>query len=192
MTDRHTTPVTGYRADVRMRQLARSTSALRRIRDLEATPAQPQPDALLQVGRTGPARKTAPRRPTTRQLADDPAAPASKREAPPNGDADLDHNAGRADRAHAKDTAQPPHEDGFEAEPHHAPTQLRAPALRDAASLPPTISVVEAGAWLGIGRTTAYQLANEGIFPVRTIRVGNQRRVITVELLTLLGIPLAT
>lgn len=63
--------------------------------------------------------------------------------------------------------------------------------MRDADGLAPTLSIVEAGSWLGIGRTVAYQLARDGAFPVRTIRVGTQHRVVTAELLALLGIPLA-
>ncbi|MBS2966561.1 helix-turn-helix domain-containing protein [Actinocrinis puniceicyclus] len=55
-------------------------------------------------------------------------------------------------------------------------------------SLPPTLDIVTAGRLLGIGRTTAYQLARHGRFPVPVLRVGGSYRVPTAPLLALLGI----
>lgn len=40
-----------------------------------------------------------------------------------------------------------------------------------------TISVPEAGRMLGIGQSTAYQLAKSGEFPVRVLKLGRQLRV---------------
>jgi hypothetical protein len=56
--------------------------------------------------------------------------------------------------------------------------------------LPATLSLVEAGQWFGIGRNTAYQMARSGCFPVRTLRLGCQRRVATCDLLDYLSIPI--
>lgn len=58
----------------------------------------------------------------------------------------------------------------------------------DPRSLPPTLDIVTAGRMLGIGRTTAYQLARYGQFPVPLLRIGGGYRVPTAPLLALLGI----
>lgn len=191
MSERTTSDPTGYRSEMQLRRLARSTSARRRIRALDHDPAPTDaPPVPENQGRT-PARKTAPRRPATRHF-DAVAEPHRGTERPVSEVApDRDYQW----RSHADET-----DDGLEdldadefPEPElcEPDEQFHAPAIRDAGSLPPTLSIVEAGEWLGIGRTVAYELARDGAFPVRTIRVGNQRRVITVELLAMLGIPLA-
>lgn len=56
------------------------------------------------------------------------------------------------------------------------------------ALLPVTIDVVTAGAMLNLGRTVSYELAREGRFPVRVLRIGSRYRVVTAELRRLLGI----
>lgn len=55
-------------------------------------------------------------------------------------------------------------------------------------ALPPAVDVLTAARALGIGRTTAYGLVRRGEFPLRTLRLGAQYRVLTVDLLRLLGI----
>ena len=55
-------------------------------------------------------------------------------------------------------------------------------------ALPPVLDIVTAGRLLGIGRTTAYQLARNGQFPVPVLRIGGGYRVPTAPLLTVLGI----
>ena len=52
--------------------------------------------------------------------------------------------------------------------------------------LPATVGLVEAGRALGIGRSSAYQLARDGQFPCPLIRVGALYRVPTAGLLRLL------
>jgi hypothetical protein len=52
----------------------------------------------------------------------------------------------------------------------------------------PTVSIVKAGELLGIGRTVAYQAAQEDRFPVPILRVGSQWRVPTAPLLQALGL----
>ena len=52
-----------------------------------------------------------------------------------------------------------------------------------------TVSVEEAGALLGISRTTAYRLAACDEFPVPVIRVGRKLRIPTALLANTLGIP---
>ncbi len=61
-------------------------------------------------------------------------------------------------------------------------------AMRDLLALPAVVDVVTAGRALGIGRTTAYELARRGEFPCRVLRVGASYRVPTAELLKVLGV----
>jgi excisionase family DNA binding protein len=64
----------------------------------------------------------------------------------------------------------------------------KAPKLADAAQLPPTLDLLTAAAWLGIGRTTAYRLAEHSHFPVPVIRVGRRYRIPSAPLIALLAI----
>jgi excisionase family DNA binding protein len=61
--------------------------------------------------------------------------------------------------------------------------------LDDLQSLPPTLDIETAAALLGIGRTLAYQLAKEGRFPCRVLRVGRRYLIPTGGLIRLLGPP---
>lgn len=55
-------------------------------------------------------------------------------------------------------------------------------------ALPASIDLVTAGRALGIGRTLAHELARQGEFPVRVLRLGNRYRVPTAEVLRALGV----
>lgn len=55
-------------------------------------------------------------------------------------------------------------------------------------SLPASVDLVTAGRAFDIGRTKAHEMARAGEFPVRLLRIGKQYRVVTAELLELLGI----
>jgi hypothetical protein len=46
----------------------------------------------------------------------------------------------------------------------------------------PLTPVIEAGSWLGLGRTTSYTLATSGRFPVEVLRVGGRYMVRTADL----------
>ncbi|MBE1586782.1 helix-turn-helix domain-containing protein [Nonomuraea angiospora] len=63
----------------------------------------------------------------------------------------------------------------------------RALTLAEIQQLPAVVDVVTAGRALGLGRTTAYQLARDGQFPCRIIHVGKRYLVPTAALLALLG-----
>ena len=65
----------------------------------------------------------------------------------------------------------------------------RALTLAEIAGLPAVTDLVTAGRALGIGRTTAYELARAGKFPCPVIRAGGTWRVPTAGLLDLLGLP---
>jgi excisionase family DNA binding protein len=59
----------------------------------------------------------------------------------------------------------------------------------DSRELPPTLTVEQAAAILGCGRTLAYELIRRGEFPSRVIKLGSRRYVIpTADLLRVIGI----
>jgi hypothetical protein len=55
-------------------------------------------------------------------------------------------------------------------------------------ALPATTDVVTAGRALGLGRGTAYQLVAAGEFPCKVLTLGTRYRVVTADLLRVLGI----
>lgn len=57
--------------------------------------------------------------------------------------------------------------------------------LRDA---PPTLPLAVANRALGISKGHGYALAKRGEYPVRLLKLGSSYRVVTAELLALLGI----
>jgi hypothetical protein len=60
--------------------------------------------------------------------------------------------------------------------------------LGEMADLPASVSLLEAARALGIGRTSAYNLARQGQFPCPLIKVGALYRVPTAALLRLLAL----
>lgn len=54
--------------------------------------------------------------------------------------------------------------------------------------LPPVVDLETAGRALGIGRTKAYELAQQDEFPVKVLRIGGGYRVVTSDLYRLLGV----
>ena len=55
-------------------------------------------------------------------------------------------------------------------------------------ALPAVIDVTTAARALGLGRSTAYDLARRGKFPCRVLHIGSSYRVPSAELLRVLGI----
>ncbi|MGH3663494.1 MAG: DNA-binding protein [Micromonosporaceae bacterium] len=62
------------------------------------------------------------------------------------------------------------------------------PTIDEVRRLPATVDVVTAGKALGLGRSRAYDLARKGEFPCRVLTIGHTYRVLTAELLRLLGL----
>ncbi|WP_406321913.1 DNA-binding protein [Streptomyces sp. NBC_00519] len=58
----------------------------------------------------------------------------------------------------------------------------------DLLNLPPTTDVETAGKAFGIGRTKAYELVRSGEFPCKVVPAGRAYRVVTADLLRVLGI----
>jgi excisionase family DNA binding protein len=55
-------------------------------------------------------------------------------------------------------------------------------------ALPVVIDITTAARALGLGRSTAYELARRGEFPCRVLRIGSSYRIPTADLLRVLGI----
>ncbi len=70
----------------------------------------------------------------------------------------------------------------------------QSPSYRDGLTraellaLPVTLDIPTAARALGLGRSTAYELARRGEFPCRILRIGSSYRVPTADLLRVLGI----
>lgn len=58
----------------------------------------------------------------------------------------------------------------------------------DLLALPAVIDLDTANRALMIGRSTGYGLAKQGEYPVKVLRLGNAYRVVTADLLKLLGL----
>jgi excisionase family DNA binding protein len=67
----------------------------------------------------------------------------------------------------------------------HSEPELK---LVDLLALPVTVDVTTAARALGLGRSTAYELARRNEFPCRVLRVGSSYRIPTADLLRVLGI----
>lgn len=63
-------------------------------------------------------------------------------------------------------------------------------SLAELMAMPVTVDIATAARALGLGRSTAYELARRGAFPCRVLHVGSSYRVPTAELLRVLGIDL--
>jgi predicted DNA-binding transcriptional regulator AlpA len=64
----------------------------------------------------------------------------------------------------------------------------RALTVPQILALPAAVDLVTAGSALGLSRTTSYDLAKRGEFPVPLLRLGAQYRARRSDLLNLLGI----
>lgn len=71
-----------------------------------------------------------------------------------------------------------------EVDPHDDQGLTRAELL----ALPVTVDIGTAARALGLGRSTAYELARCGEFPCRVLRIRSPYRVPTAELLRVLGV----
>ncbi len=67
----------------------------------------------------------------------------------------------------------------------------RGMTLADLLAMPVMVDIGTAARALGLGRSTAYELARRGEFPCRVLHVGSSYRVPTAELLRILGIDLS-
>jgi hypothetical protein len=66
--------------------------------------------------------------------------------------------------------------------------QVRGLTGEELLALPAVIDLDTANRALQIGRSTGYGLAKHGRYPVKVLRLGNAYRVVTADLLQLLGV----
>jgi hypothetical protein len=66
--------------------------------------------------------------------------------------------------------------------------EVRALTTEELLALPAVIDLDTANRALAIGRSTGYVLAKHGRYPVKVLRLGNAYRVVTADLLRLLGL----
>jgi hypothetical protein len=59
---------------------------------------------------------------------------------------------------------------------------------RELLAAPPTVTLDLSNKALGISKSHGYELARSGRYPVRVLRLGASYRVVTAELLELLGL----
>lgn len=69
-----------------------------------------------------------------------------------------------------------------------ATTDARGMTREELLALPVAVDLDTANRALTIGRSTGYQLAKRGEYPVKVLRLGNAYRVVTEELHQLLGV----
>lgn len=66
--------------------------------------------------------------------------------------------------------------------------KARGLKIEELLALPAVIDLETANRALMIGRSTGYGLAKQGKYPVKVLRLGNAYRVVTADLLKLLGL----
>ncbi|MER6633696.1 DNA-binding protein [Streptomyces sp. NPDC000987] len=69
---------------------------------------------------------------------------------------------------------------------HEASTEPQGLTVGDLLNLPPTTDVATGGKAFGMGSTKAYQLARDGQFPCKVVKVGSSYRVVTADMLRVL------
>jgi excisionase family DNA binding protein len=85
-------------------------------------------------------------------------------------------------RGTRRDTSDRPHR------PHDDRNDAEGLTLAELFALPATVDVTTAARALGLGRSTAYELARRDELPCRVLRVGSSYRIPTADLLRVLGI----
>ncbi|MFE1175010.1 hypothetical protein [Streptomyces sp. NPDC058773] len=58
----------------------------------------------------------------------------------------------------------------------------------DLLALPVAVDLETSNRALGLGRSKGYELAKRGVYPCKVLRLGNAYRVVTADLLDLLGL----
>ncbi|MFJ2498251.1 hypothetical protein [Streptomyces sp. NPDC087539] len=58
----------------------------------------------------------------------------------------------------------------------------------DLLALPVAVDLETSNRTLGLGRSKGYELAKRGVYPCKVLRLGNAYRVVTADLLILLGL----
>ncbi|MDX3185398.1 MULTISPECIES: hypothetical protein [Streptomyces] len=66
--------------------------------------------------------------------------------------------------------------------------QPKGMSREDLLALPVAVDLETSNRALGLGRSKGYELAKRGAYPCKVLRLGNAYRVVTADLLNLLGL----
>ncbi|MFJ4686232.1 hypothetical protein [Streptomyces sp. NPDC088789] len=68
------------------------------------------------------------------------------------------------------------------------PKGSRGMSREELLALPVSVDLETGNRALGLGRSKGYELAKRGMYPCKVLRLGNAYRVVTADLLALLGL----
>lgn len=66
--------------------------------------------------------------------------------------------------------------------------QSKGMSREELLALPVAVDLDTSNRALGLGRSKGYELAKRGVYPCKVLRLGNAYRVVTADLLDLLGL----
>ncbi|MGW8972741.1 hypothetical protein [Streptomyces platensis] len=66
--------------------------------------------------------------------------------------------------------------------------RMNGMSREDLLALPVAVDLETSNRALGLGRSKGYELAKRGVYPCKVLRLGNAYRVVTADLLDLLGL----
>ncbi|WP_329127846.1 hypothetical protein [Streptomyces sp. NBC_01465] len=66
--------------------------------------------------------------------------------------------------------------------------QAKGMTREELLALPVAVDLETGNRALGLGRSKGYELAKRGLYPCKVLRLGNAYRVVTADLLALLGL----
>ena len=66
--------------------------------------------------------------------------------------------------------------------------RARGMSREELLELPAAVDLETGNRALGLGRSKGYELAKRGLYPCKVLRLGNAYRVVTADLLALLGL----
>ncbi|MFB1042341.1 hypothetical protein [Streptomyces chrestomyceticus] len=69
-----------------------------------------------------------------------------------------------------------------------APGRMNGMSREDLLALPVAVDLETSNRALGLGRSKGYELAKRGAYPCKVLRLGSAYRVVTADLLDLLGL----
>ncbi|MEU6846055.1 hypothetical protein ABZ930_29690 [Streptomyces sp. NPDC046716] len=67
-------------------------------------------------------------------------------------------------------------------------SRVRGMSRKELLELPAAVDLDTGNRALGLGRSKGYELAKRGLYPCKVLRLGNAYRVVTADLLALLGL----
>ncbi|WP_250306371.1 hypothetical protein [Streptomyces sp. A 4/2] len=78
--------------------------------------------------------------------------------------------------------------DGARVHENELGEQAKGMTREELLALPVAVDLETGNRALGLGRSKGYELAKRGLYPCKVLRLGNAYRVVTADLLALLGL----